>query len=56
VAAWAEHPDLKSTGHLTPAEMGRVLEALDALLRLRAQDDGADIPPDDGGPPDADAD
>lgn len=56
VAAWAEHPDLKSTGHLTPGEMEKVLDALAALRALRAQDDGADIPPDDGGPPDADAD
>ena len=27
VAAWAEHPDLKSTGHLTPGEMAKVLTA-----------------------------
>jgi hypothetical protein len=53
VAAWAEHPDLKSTGHLTPGEMEKVLNALDTLLRLRAQNQGADVPPDDGGPPDA---
>ena len=55
VAAWAEHPDLKSTGHLTPGEMAKVLDALDALRTLRAQDRGEDVPPDDGGPTDAES-
>lgn len=53
VAAWAEHPDLKSTGHLTPGEMAKVLTALDHLRALRAQDQGEDVPPDDRGPQDA---